>query len=119
MFVCSRCNRRPVLYKAQVNLRELNMLKVTTTSSIEATVSPETKFNVQLKQTSLADEFTCAIMRWRIHAKKISQGGSGLGNDIDRAMVGRATNGDGGVHDQTVRPSGREEERGREREGVT
>ena len=70
MFVCSRCNRRPVLYKAQVNLRELNMLKVTTTSSIEATVSPETKFNVQLKQTSLADEFTCAIMRWRIHAKK-------------------------------------------------
>ena len=53
-----------------MNLGELNMLKVTTTSSIEATVSPETKFNVQLKQTSLADEFTCAIMRWRIHAKK-------------------------------------------------
>ena len=48
-----------VLYKAQMNLGELNMLKVTTTSSIEATVSPETKFNVQLKQTSLADEFTC------------------------------------------------------------
>ena len=50
--------------------------------------------------------------------KKRTQGGSGLGTDIDRASVGRsvggATNGDGGVHDPSVRPSSGQEERERE-----
>ena len=92
------------------------MLKVTTTSSIEATVSPETKFNVQLKQTSLADEFTCAIMRWRIHAKKNIPGRERTGEryrSSDGRSVGRATNGDGGVHDPSIRP-GERRERGRQ-----
>ena len=44
--------------------------------------------------------------------KKISQGGSGLGNDIDRATVGRATNGDGGVQDPSIRPGEKREGEG-------
>ena len=92
------------------------MLKVTTTSSIEATVSPETKFNVQLKQTSLADEFTCAIMRRGIHAKK-NNPGSGLGNAIDRAMVGRSVGRPMAMAASMIRPSIRPGERRREGEG--
>ena len=108
--------------KAQMNLRELNMLKVTTTSSIEATVSPETKFDAQLKQTSLADGFTCAIMRRGIHAKKITQGRSEetgeryRSSNADGRSVGRPM----AMAASMIRPSVRARgEREGGREGVT